>query len=206
MEEKKNISVTPAILTIMDLAESYARDNRNEILNTTHLFIGVQKFLLSVSTVKCYIFKTEKVNTIINVYNSDDEDLPIIIKDDRYFLGNVDTGITSIDNTVTQCSLEVVGNRDPFYSEFADAFLQILDKYHIESINYKYKMKAMNLTLSEEDYVKKELFDLVNMSLEFMNKEEMVSFTLEGESIQVDGVYELENYSVSNIIINEVEL
>ena len=44
------------------------------------------------------------------------------------------------------------------------------------------------------------------MSLEFMNKEEMVSFTLEGESIQVDGIYELENYSVSSVIINEVEL
>ncbi len=170
MEEKKNISVTPAILTIMDLAESYARDNRNEILNTTHLFIGVQKFLLSVSTVKCYIFKTEKVNTIINVYNSDDEDLPIIIKDDRYFLGNVDTGITSIDNTVTQCSLEVVGNRDPFYSEFADAFLQILDKYHIESINYKYKMKAMNLTLSEEDYVKKITAPEVNNVISSLNR------------------------------------
>ena len=56
MEEKKNISVTPAILTIMDLAESYARDNRNEILNTTHLFIGVQKFLLSVRNKGCSRF------------------------------------------------------------------------------------------------------------------------------------------------------
>ena len=89
MEEKKNISVTPSILTIMDLAETYARDNRNEILNTTHLFIGVQKFLLSVSTVKCYVFKTEKINTIINVYNSDDEDLPVIIKDDRLQLSSL---------------------------------------------------------------------------------------------------------------------
>ena len=170
MEEKKNISVTPAILTIMDLAETYARDNRNEILNTTHLFIGVQKFLLSVSTVKCYVFKTEKINTIINVYNSDDEELPVIIKDDRYFLGNVDTGVTSVDNTVTECSLVVEGNRDPFYSEFADAFLQILDRYHIESINYKYKMKAMNLTLSEEDYVKKITDPEVNNLISSLNR------------------------------------
>ena len=72
--------------------------------------------------------------------------------------------------------------------------------------NEEFVFNVNSKALSDEDYVKKDLFDLVSMSLEFMNKEEMVSFTLEGESIQVDGVYELESYSVSSVIINEVEL
>ena len=52
----------------------------------------------------------------------------------------------------------------------------------------------------------KELFDLVNMSLEFMGKDQLVSFNLEGESVQVDGVYELDDYMVSSTVINEVKL
>ena len=72
--------------------------------------------------------------------------------------------------------------------------------------NDEFVFNVNSKALSDEDYVKKDLFDLVSMSLEFMNKEEMVSFTLEGESIQVDGIYELESYSVSSVIINEVEL
>ena len=73
-----------------------------------------------------------------------------------------------------------------------------------ESENFSLSVNSSSL--SDENYVNRDLFDLVNMSLDFMNINETVSFTLEGESIQVDGVYELESYSVSSCIINEVQI
>lgn len=67
-------------------------------------------------------------------------------------------------------------------------------------------LSVNSTSLSDEDYVNKDLFDLVNLSLQLMNIDQTVSFTLEGESVQVDGVYELEDYKVSSTIINEVKI
>ena len=61
-------------------------------------------------------------------------------------------------------------------------------------------------SLCEENYVNKELFNLVNFSLNLMGRNQYVSFTLEGESVQVDGVYTQEDYSVSSYVINEIKL
>ena len=66
-------------------------------------------------------------------------------------------------------------------------------------------LSVNSTSLSDEDYVNKDLFDLVNLSLQLMNIDQTVSFTLEGESVQVDGVYE-EDYKVSSTIINEVKI
>lgn len=75
-----------------------------------------------------------------------------------------------------------------------------------QQVSEDFSLSVNNLSLSEENYVNKDLFDLVNMSLEFMNLDQTVSFTLEGESVQVDGVYELEDYKVSGCIINEIKI
>ncbi len=69
-----------------------------------------------------------------------------------------------------------------------------------------FSLSINSSSLSDENYVNRDLFDLVNMSLDFMDINETVNFTLEGESIQVDGVYELESYSVSSCIINEIQI
>lgn len=70
----------------------------------------------------------------------------------------------------------------------------------------EFVLSVNNLSLEDEGYVNKELFDIVNMSLEMMNIDQLVSFTLEEETIQVSGVYQLDNYQVSSIVLNEYKL
>lgn len=69
---------------------------------------------------------------------------------------------------------------------------------HIYSIN--------NSGLIDEEVVSKDLYDLVSLSYELMGIEQKVSFTLEGEVLAVDGIYNEEDALVSNIIYNSVEL
>lgn len=75
-----------------------------------------------------------------------------------------------------------------------------------QDVSEQFNLNVNTSSLVDENYVNKELFDLINMSLDLMNIDEVVSFTLEGESVQVDGVFELENYQVSSFIINETKI
>lgn len=156
MAKKQPIKfVTPSVEAIFNKGQEFAEENRNERFNTTHLFVGVQDFLHKMSSAKTYLLQTEKVSAMIRIYdaaNLSSDDVAVIVKEDRYFLGNVDTGITAIDNNLIECSVKYEGQNDSFYGQFADDVLKLLDKYHIDSINYKHKFRAMNLTLSAEDF------------------------------------------------------
>ena len=92
----------------------------------------------------------------------------------------------------------------------SDSLLKQVSLYqgieNMQEANEDFILKVNSTSLTDENYVSKDLFDLVNMSLELMGKDQLVSFNLEGESVQVDGVYELEDYSVSSTVINEVKL
>lgn len=75
-----------------------------------------------------------------------------------------------------------------------------------QEVSVDFKLNVNTSSLNEENFVNKELFDIVNLSLNFMGLDQYVSFVLEGESLQVDGVYTQEDYSVSSFVINEVKL
>ena len=60
--------------------------------------------------------------------------------------------------------------------------------------------------LVSEECVNKDLYEIISLSYDLMNIESKVSFSLEGESIRVDGIYNEEDSKVSNIIVNEIKL
>lgn len=60
--------------------------------------------------------------------------------------------------------------------------------------------------LADENLVKKDLYDLILLSMDIMGRSDTVSFTLEGEEIAVEGIVSSEEYQVSSISYNEVEL
>lgn len=60
--------------------------------------------------------------------------------------------------------------------------------------------------LKEDNLVKNELYNLLMLSLEMMNKDENVSFVLDGEVMKVDGIENSENYEVSSYTYNEIKL
>ena len=69
---------------------------------------------------------------------------------------------------------------------------------------HSYAIKTSGLI--DESCVDKELFELITLSYDLMGINEKVSFTLEGEVVAVDGIYQEEDALVNNIIYNSVEI
>lgn len=69
-----------------------------------------------------------------------------------------------------------------------------------------FTLSVNNNALIDEETVNKDLYDLVALSLNLMGIDATVNFTLEGETLAVDGIYEEEDQSVSNILYNVVEI
>ncbi len=60
--------------------------------------------------------------------------------------------------------------------------------------------------LIEENLVNHDLYNLLLLSMDIMKKDEEVSFTLEGKTLAVEGIQDEENYEVSSIVYNEVQI
>ncbi len=60
--------------------------------------------------------------------------------------------------------------------------------------------------LVDESTVNKELYDMVMLSLDLMNKQTKVSFDIEGEILSVDGIFQDEEQAVSSIYYNETKI
>ena len=88
--------------------------------------------------------------------------------------------------------------------------LQNLDLYKeissIQEENEKFNLKVNSSALIDENTVNKDLYELVMLSLDLMQKEEKVSFSIEGETLLVEGIYQEEDQQVSSIYYNEIEL
>lgn len=94
-------------------------------------------------------------------------------------------------------------------SQPVSSHLKKIDTYKALELNQSGEDHAYAITtngLIDEDVVNKELFDLVSLSYDLMGINEKVSFTLEGEIIAVDGIYNEEDSLVSEIIYNSVKL
>lgn len=63
-----------------------------------------------------------------------------------------------------------------------------------------------NTALKEENLVKKELYNLLLLSMDIMGIEKEVSFTIEGEQIKVEGIIDEKEYQVSSIVYNEIKI
>lgn len=85
-----------------------------------------------------------------------------------------------------------------------EAYTQI-SKEQVKSDD-KFILNVDPSALIDEVTVNKELYELVCLSLDFMNIDQKVSFQIEGESLSVDGVLEEDSISVNNIVYNSVEL
>lgn len=67
-------------------------------------------------------------------------------------------------------------------------------------------MDILPSAMIDEVTISKELFDLMNLTFEYSNLDYKVNLTFEGESYAVDGILNEDDYKVSNILVNEVEL
>ncbi len=60
--------------------------------------------------------------------------------------------------------------------------------------------------LEDEQLVKKDLYDILMLSMDLMGVEKEVSFNYQGEEVSVSGIYQEEDYEVSSVIYNEIAL
>lgn len=72
--------------------------------------------------------------------------------------------------------------------------------------NDEFSLTVNSSALIDETTVNKDLYDIVLLSLDLMNKETKVSFNIEGETLRVDGVIDEDSEMVSDIYYNEVEI
>lgn len=90
----------------------------------------------------------------------------------------------------------------------ASSTLQKIDLYSYLSSNQNkqddYTFEINKTGLVDENLVNKDLYNLILLSLDIMQKDKKVSFTLEGEALQVDGIINEDDYQVSSIIYNEI--
>ena len=75
-----------------------------------------------------------------------------------------------------------------------------------QEANTDFNLNVNKSALIDEETVNKELYEIVMLSLELMNKEPKVNFLLEGETLMVEGIYQEEDIAVSNIDYNEIKL
>ena len=94
-------------------------------------------------------------------------------------------------------------------SQPVSSHLKKIDTYKALETYQNGKDHTYSITTSalvDEDVVNKQLYDLVSLSYDLMGINEKVSFTLEGEAVSVDGIYNEEDSLVSEIIYNSVKL
>lgn len=88
--------------------------------------------------------------------------------------------------------------------------LKYIETYKSISLEQKeseeYSFTIEEEALVDEDVVSKDLYNLVSLSLDLMGVNSKVSFVLEGEIMQVDGIYSEEDMEVSSIIYNSVSI
>lgn len=75
-----------------------------------------------------------------------------------------------------------------------------------QTINDDFSLTVTSSALIDENTVNKDLYDMVLLSLDLMNKETKVSFNIEGETLQVDGVFEEDDQAVNSIYYNETQI
>ena len=76
----------------------------------------------------------------------------------------------------------------------------------LQEANDDFILSVNNSALIDEETVNKELYELVALSLDLMGVTKPISFTLEGETLAVDGIYQEDDMKVSNIVYNSVEI
>ena len=75
-----------------------------------------------------------------------------------------------------------------------------------QQVNEEFNLNVNKTALIDEETVNKELYEIIMLSLDLMNKETKVNFVLEGETLMVEGIYQEEDIAVSNIDYNEIKL
>lgn len=69
-----------------------------------------------------------------------------------------------------------------------------------------FSLTVNSSALIDEETVNKELYEMVLLSLDLMQMENKVSFDIEGETLQVEGIYQEEDIPVSSIYYNEAQI
>lgn len=72
--------------------------------------------------------------------------------------------------------------------------------------NSTFSLTVNSNALIDEDTVNKDLYEIVLLSLDLMQKEAKVSFNIEGQTLAVEGIYQEEDMEVSSIYYNETQI
>lgn len=88
--------------------------------------------------------------------------------------------------------------------------LEKIDTYsqisRLQEQSEEFVLSVNSSALVDEVTVNKDLYDLVVLSLDLMNMDLEVNFTIEGETLAVDGLIQDEDVAVNDIIYNSVQL
>ena len=71
-----------------------------------------------------------------------------------------------------------------------------------EKVNLNLKQAA----LKEEGVVKKDVYEMVALTFNDLEKNYEISFEIEGESLVVEGIQDTKNFEVANLIYNQKEI
>lgn len=72
--------------------------------------------------------------------------------------------------------------------------------------NEKVNLNLKQAALKEEGVVKKDVYEMVALTFNDLEKDYEISFEIEGESLVVEGIQDTKNFEVANLIYNQKEI
>ena len=150
MNKKKNY-ITDEVETILHQATIISEGYNQNWCNTAHLFAAFMKFITEKSTIRTVLLQTENYSFFKYITDSEIRDDEIILKKNNNFYEILGEN-TNIPATETVKSFVKFDgkNEDPDYTKFANEFINLLIKYGINGINYKYVFQVTNPIVSEK--------------------------------------------------------
>jgi len=144
MKKTINELVEKVLSTATEMASSY----NHAYINSGHLLLAILKNVNNLSNTKQFLIRTsDRLRTTVTLFNADkikQEDIEqLTIRDDKYYLYDADTHITS-DKEIIDFKQISEGKNDKVYSAFADDILRLFDKYAITPHVLKYAFLIRN--------------------------------------------------------------
>lgn len=203
-------------LTIDFSTSFFVNDHFSESRKMEALVASMMQFddISSVTvTINGSVYKNKLDNTNLNIlYESpsiiNNKELVTVFYERKYEDDNYLIPLSIYADTGTSHNVTFVNAL--FKKMPSKMMLNNLDIYkHISSHqteNSNFSLTVNSSALIDENTVNKELYEIVLLSLDLMQKEENVSFEIEGQQLMVEGIYQENNIPVSSIYYNETEI
>lgn len=83
---------------------------------------------------------------------------------------------------------------------------QYIEKTQTNTNKEKFVLNLKETAMKEEGVIKKDIYDIVSLTIDEYSDDLQVSFTVEDEEMMVEGILDPNSYSVSDLIYNQVKL